>query len=276
MTGMRLAYAFAEPASAFSIRRICMNKKSMSKQLAGVALVTLFGTVAVSASAQADKSATGASKESQAGKTGATEQKDAGGASSGAAKSAGATLSKADENLMRQIAQTNLAEIEAGKVALSKTQNDSVKTFAQKMIDDHTTSQQEVQQLAQAKGVTLPTEPDKQHKDMLKKMSGLSGETFDRRYVAQGGLEDHKKAHALLQRVETRAKDPDLKALAGKTLPVVDQHLVMAQRLKDATGPAKRPAQTSGSSGGGTSGGTGMPPSGAGTSPGGAAGTYGR
>ncbi|MDB5841815.1 MAG: hypothetical protein JWQ23_3767, partial [Herminiimonas sp.] len=245
-----------------------MNKSTVLKQLAGITLVTLFGTVSVSASAQADKSSTGASKDSQAGTTGASEQKGAGAASSGAGKSTGATLSKADENLMRQIAYANMAEIEAGKLALSKTQNDNVKTFAQKMVDDHTTSTKELQTLAQGKGVTLPSEPDKQHRDMMKKMGQLSGESFDRRYLAQGGLADHKKTHALLQRVESRAKDPDLKAFAGKTMPVVDQHLVMAQRLTQTKAAEKSSGKTSGTSG--TGGGAGSSPGAAGSSSGGA------
>jgi putative membrane protein len=235
-----------------------MNKSKVLKQLAGITLVTLFGTVSVSASAQADKSSTGASKDSQAGTTGASEQKGAGAASSSAGKSAGATLSKADQ----------MAEIEAGKLALSKTQNDNVKTFAQKMVDDHTTSTKELQTLAQGKGVTLPSEPDKQHRDMMKKMGQLSGESFDRRYLAQGGLADHKKTHALLQRVESRAKDPDLKAFAGKTMPIVDQHLVMAQRLTQTKAAEKSSGQTSGTSGAG--GGAGSSPGAAGSSSGGA------
>jgi putative membrane protein len=187
------------------------------------ALVFTFGATA--AHAQADKTA------------------PAPGATSPAPAAPGAAVSKTDQQLMRDIAHANLAEIEAGKTALAKSSNEQVKSFAQKMIDDHTKAQQELQQLAQAKGVTLPTEPDSKHKAMLQKLSGLSGDAFDRRYMEQGGVADHKKTHALLKRVQAKASDPDLKQLAAKTLPTVDEHLRMAQQLRSG-----KAATTSGTS----------------------------
>jgi putative membrane protein len=147
---------------------------------------------------------------------------------SGASKAAG-SVAKSDLKIMQQMAHSNLAEIETGKIAQSKSQNDTVKKFAQQMIDDHTKSQTELQQLAQAKGVTLPSAPDKKHQEMAKKLSGMSGEEFDRTYMKQGGVADHQKTLKLLQKAQKDAKDPELKALAAKTTPVVEQHLQLAQ-----------------------------------------------
>lgn len=155
-------------------------------------------------------------------------------ASSASGKSADAGLSKSDQSMMRQMAQANIAEIEAGKLAQSKTRNEKVRSFAQKMIDDHTKAQGELQQLAQQKGVTLPTEPDKAHQAALKKLGELSGAAFDRSYMKQGGLNDHKQAHQLLERVEAKAADPELKAMAAKMLPSIEEHMKMAQDTQTA------------------------------------------
>jgi putative membrane protein len=165
---------------------------------------------------------------------------------SGSAASAkgGDAVGKKDQKTMREMAQSNLAEIEAGKLALSKSQNDDVKKFAEKMVDDHTKSQKELEQLAQSKGVTLPTEPDSRHQKVAKKLSGLSGDDFDRVYMQQGGVEDHKKTHRLLKSAQSGAKDADLKALAQKTEPVVQEHLTMAQQLHAAKGDMNKSTST--------------------------------
>lgn len=62
---------------------------------------------------------------------------------------AASALNKADQKIVMDMARANMAEIEAGKLAVSKTQNAEVKTFAQQMIDDHTKALNDVKQLAQ-------------------------------------------------------------------------------------------------------------------------------
>lgn len=162
--------------------------------------------------------------------TGATGQTGATASGSGAT-----SLNTADRRLVLNMAQANMAEIEAGRLAQSKSQNEQVKNFAQQMIDDHTKALEDVRQLAQAKGVTLPTELDRMHKAKANRMQALSGDAFDRAYLAQAGVADHKKSHDMLQKAQSRARDPDVKALAARTLPVVDQHLSTVQQLHKNT-----------------------------------------
>lgn len=160
---------------------------------------------------------------------------------SGATASGSGTLSKGDQKILMDMARANLAEIEAGKLAQSKSQNDQVKSYAQQMIDDHSKALTELQQLAQAKGVTLPTEPDAKHKAMAAKLEKMNGEAFDKAYMAQAGLQDHKRMHSKLMSDQKRAKDPDVKAAATKMAPVVEQHLKSAQQM-----PAVKSGTTSG------------------------------
>ena len=159
-------------------------------------------------------------------------------------------LSKSDQKMLQNMAYANQSEIAAAKLALTKSQNDKVKTFAQKMVDDHTLAIQDLQQIAQKNNLTLPTEPDSKHQAMMTKLEKLSGAAFDQRYMAQGGLADHQDTHKLLQQVQSRAHDPELKAAASKSLSLVNQHLATAQQLKrsgTSTG-------TSGTTGSGASG----------------------
>ena len=164
---------------------------------------------------------------------GANQSGMSGAAGATGSSATAASLTSADKKGLTDMAVANINEIAAGKIAVTKAQSPEVKAFAQQMIDDHTKSLTEVQTLAQAKGVTLPTEPDAKHKAMAAKLEKLSGADFDKEYMKNGGLADHKMVHATLMKDQKAAKDPDVKALAAKTAPVVDQHLKAAQAIAD-------------------------------------------
>jgi predicted outer membrane protein len=236
-----------------------MQKKAVFKGLLAVsavaAMLSAFGaqaqTAGTSGSAATSNQGGSAGKDQQGGSTsGASGMSGStgtsGAASQGATGAAGTTaaagsMSKADQKILTGMAQANIAEIEAGKLAQSKSQNDQVKSFAQQMIDDHTKALSDVQQLAQQKGVTLPTEPDAKHKSMAAKLEKMTGAAFDKAYMAQAGVADHKTVHSMLVKDEKKAKDPDLKALASKMTPVVEQHLKSAQQM-----PAPKAGTTAG------------------------------
>lgn len=142
-----------------------------------------------------------------------------------------AALAKADADRLAAIAQANIAEVAAGKMALEKSGNAGVKTFAQQMIDDHGKGLDETKQLAAAKNLTLPTEPDAAHKKMAADLQKMSGAAFDKAYVAKAGVADHAKVHAALKKDIAGAKDADVKALATKLEPIVAHHGEMAKNL---------------------------------------------
>lgn len=224
-----------------------MQHRHILNRMLGIAvLAMLFGASSV----QAQSGGTSGSAAQGAGSSAQS------GSASAGKESGGKSLSKSDQNIMREMAMSNLAEIETGKIALSQSKNDQVRNFAQKMIDDHQQSQKELEQLAQAKGVTLPAEPDKKHQAAAKKLSALEGDKFDKQYLKQGGLSDHRNTHRLLQRAQTRATDPDLKALAAKMEPIVSQHLTLAQDVSSAKGSTSGSQGPAGTSASGTASGS--------------------
>lgn len=228
-----------------------MLKRKHLPSLLGVAALTLvFGVPSLHAQSAPDSQSSGSSG-AAAGQSATGTDTGASGSSSGAsAKSATAPISKSDRSLIQQISISNMAEIEAGKLAQNQSKNEQVQKFAQQMVDDHTKAQDELQQLAKANNVTVPTELDAKHKAQIKKLSGLSGEQFDKRYVAEAGGKDHKETRRLLQKAQTSAQNLELKAWAEKTLPTVEQHLTMAQQIQKskastASGSSSSPANTS-------------------------------
>ena len=187
------------------------------------------------------QSGAGMSGSTGTGATGMSDSASGQSGTAGATAAGGMKMSKTDSKAIMDMAMVNMAEVEMGKMAQSKSQNAEVKTFAQQMIDDHTKGLAEVQAVAQAKGVTLPTELDAKHKAMAAKLAKLDGEKFDREYMKVGGVASHKEAHALLTKNEKNAKDADVKGLATKMKPTVEQHLKAAQQM-----PAAKSGTTSG------------------------------
>lgn len=155
------------------------------------------------------------------------------GATTPAASSAAASrLAREDASFLKQAAQNGHTEVEGSKLAATKATTEPVKTFAQKMIDDHTKTHAELAALASSKGVDVPSEPSVAQKAKLKLLSAADGADFDRRYADMLGVKAHEDTVKLFQKAASGARDPEVKAFAAKTLPALKEHLEMARKLK--------------------------------------------
>jgi putative membrane protein len=128
--------------------------------------------------------------------------------------------------------QSNMLEIESSKLALQKSDSAKTKTFAQKMIDDHTATSNELKGLVSSGKVKAdaPSALDKAHQEKFDKLAKLQGKDFTRQYDDMQ-VSAHKDAVSLFERYAKDGDNPDLKAFAGKTLPKLQEHLKMAQDL---------------------------------------------
>ena len=76
----------------------------------------------------------------------------------------------------------------------------------------------------------LPAELDDEHKQMLDKLRGESGGDFSKDYN-QMQLAGHKEAVALFEAYAKTGDNAALKSWAAKTLPHLQEHLAMAEKL---------------------------------------------
>ena len=136
---------------------------------------------------------------------------------------------KNDKEFMMSAAHSDQNEIQQSKMALAKGVTGMAKEMANKMIADHTKSTADLKKIAAKKGITLPTDMDADHKAMKPAMEKLSGKAFEEKYLAQM-VTDHQKTANTMMAHEKMTQDADLKAFIGKTLPVVQMHLGMAQK----------------------------------------------
>lgn len=163
---------------------------------------------------------------------------DGGAASArGAAGAGGATtLSSTDRNFFMQAAMSGMKEVELSRLAATRATSDDLRAFAQRMVDEHTAKNAELMQLATAKGVTLPAAPDAKLQAMLTRMGALSGAQFDRAYLKEAGVKEHRNAAKLFERASTRATDADVRSFAASTLPAIRMHLSMAEGMNGTRG----------------------------------------
>jgi putative membrane protein len=97
------------------------------------------------------------------------------------------------------------------------------------MVEDHSKANEQLKAALTQKGVTVPT-VDPNAQKTYDKLSKLSGPEFDRAYMREM-VADHRKDLKEFQNEAKNAKDPSLKLFAQETVPVIQQHLQMAERL---------------------------------------------
>lgn len=142
-----------------------------------------------------------------------------------------AQLDSADTDFVKSAAKGGTAEVEMGRLALEKSKNEEVRSFAQRMIKDHTAANNKLSALAASKSVDLPSGKGIGNDATYLKLKALTGDTFDKSYV-NSMVDDHKEDVAEFEKESNEATDPDVKAFASKTLPTLRSHLNQIEKLQ--------------------------------------------
>lgn len=145
----------------------------------------------------------------------------------------GAPMSEAltDQAFVAKAAQAGMAEVELSQLALQKSKDDQVRSFAQQMVQDHEKANTELKSIAQKHGLQVPPKTDSKHQQALEKLQGVSGAQFDAAYSKSMKM-DHDKAVALFTDASKAERlNPDLKTFAAKTLPTLQTHHQLASNL---------------------------------------------
>jgi predicted outer membrane protein len=134
-----------------------------------------------------------------------------------------------------QAYQDGKAEIRISQLALLKSSNAEVRSFAQRMIDDHSKANDQLATLADQKGIALPDELSPVQTLAFVALDSLSGQEFDRAYAAYN-VRAHEKDVTEFTTQSQQASDPDIKQFAQATLPVLNDHLALAKTLRQSVG----------------------------------------
>lgn len=166
-----------------------------------------------------------------------------------AAPAAGAG-SPTDTTILAVLHEANEAEIAAARVALDKSTNARVQSFAHEMIHDHARMDRQGALVASALNVTpIPLANDSLAAHLTEESAQLSaaaqGPAFDKAYI-DAQVQDHETVLALLQRFQPAAQHDAVKTTITDAMPVVQKHLDQARaiqvRLNGSSSMALAPA----------------------------------
>jgi putative membrane protein len=144
-----------------------------------------------------------------------------------------------DPQIAGIVVTANTIDINAGKLAKSRTKNKEVSKFAQLMITDHTAVNKQAGALAKKLGVKPENSPTSQSlktgaAENMKNLKGLKGAAFDKAYV------DHEVDYhqAVLDAIDKvlfpNAKNAELKDLIVKVRPAIAAHLEHAKMVQSS------------------------------------------
>ena len=148
---------------------------------------------------------------------------------SGAAAST--NLNSHDLDFVNNAAQGGTTEVELGHLAAQKSTDPAIQRFADRMVRDHSKIDLKLTALASSKGVQLPTGKGLMNDTTYLELKVLSGKEFDKAYV-KAMVADHKEDVSSFEKQSETAQDPDVKNFAAKTLPMLQEHLIMIQKIQ--------------------------------------------
>jgi putative membrane protein len=148
-----------------------------------------------------------------------------------AARLADSTLSSDDSDFVKNAAKGNITEIDLGRLAAQKATNPEVKTFANRMIRDHSKANEELTTLAASKGLDVSRSAPFSEDISSIHLKMLSGKSFDEAYIKLM-IDDHKEDVSAFQKESESAQDTDVKRFASKILPILRGHLTKIEQIQ--------------------------------------------
>lgn len=135
-----------------------------------------------------------------------------------------------EQEFITMAAQGNNTEIQTSQLALERSQDETIRQYAQRMIDEHTAANQQLEPLAAQRGIELPTTPSSFDTAVLEKLTQTPDAQFDQAYM-DTQVNAHLKSLAVFRTGARQVAATDLQAYASTLLPSIQDHLEMASQM---------------------------------------------
>jgi putative membrane protein len=139
--------------------------------------------------------------------------------------------SKQDADFMVKATSGSKLEVILGQLAQTNGSSAAVKRFGAMMVRDHSEGEKQLRSLAASKQIILPDTISNEQKKENDNLQKKTGHDFDKAYVKLM-VSDHKEDINEFQQASQQANDADIKALAAKLLPVLQEHLDSVQAIE--------------------------------------------
>lgn len=138
-----------------------------------------------------------------------------------------------DEDFIKEATSGGLMEVELGRYAQQNAQNPRVRNFGAMMVRDHSKANDELKAILTQKNLTAPAQMEDNHRNKMNDIQKKTGADFDKEYMGEM-VDDHEKDVDRFKRYAEKGNDPELKAFAAKTLPILLMHQDSAKQIRDA------------------------------------------
>ena len=129
---------------------------------------------------------------------------------------AGANVTS-DGEFVRDVAMKNMAETELSRMALEKATSLDVKSFAQRVIDDHSAAVNKLKSVVSGQPIEWPAQLDDKHRQTADELAKKQGAEFDHDFV-KAMVESHQDLAAKLEsRLDVQSLAEWKTAAAGRT-----------------------------------------------------------
>ncbi|MEO5958075.1 MAG: DUF4142 domain-containing protein [Opitutaceae bacterium] len=135
-------------------------------------------------------------------------------------------LKNDERDFAEKLTRMGMDDSAISQVAAERTSNTRVRTFAEKLIAEHSRINAELTALAAVKGVALPAKDN-----IAEKWTKRDASDFDVDYLKKM-VSDHEDAVKLYQKQAREGDDAELVAFARKNLPAIQHHLEQALDLQ--------------------------------------------
>lgn len=141
-------------------------------------------------------------------------------------------LPSPDSKFVQDAVAGGRTEVQLGQMASQKGGSPMVQEFGTRMAQDHSTANQQLGRILTEQGITEPVPTEKTAK-MTDQLQNMNGPDFDRAYM-RDMVKDHKNDIAEFKREAAKGRDPEIRNWAAQTLPVLEEHLQMAEQTQSS------------------------------------------
>ncbi|MFM0044354.1 DUF4142 domain-containing protein [Paraburkholderia sediminicola] len=139
-----------------------------------------------------------------------------------------ARIHAADQAFIADATKDVATQRDAARIATSRSTDRDVKAFAERVSNDNAKISDALR-AASPRGVDVPkNDPDPA---VLASINNLRGVDFDKTYIEQVALAGEQRTLSAFQAEIASGRDEQLKDVAKKSLPTIQEHYAMAQDL---------------------------------------------
>jgi len=136
----------------------------------------------------------------------------------------------AKQDFAQKASMSNMFEIEAAKIEISKGRAVDAKQFAQDMLRDHGRAAPPLAEAAKGDGVTVSQSLDAEHQQKLDALRDSDAANLDQAYLSTQ-VTAHQQVYQLFEGYSKEGPDGPLKIAAAKMLPDLHMHLTRVQGM---------------------------------------------